>query len=101
MASKDYKSMTLDELTAHKSDIKAKIDALHDEAREAGKVQAVLIEQEHVERARASMQDWADANGKTLDEAVEYWEGRLTPNGDAGRWVQSLLLQGKPGKVMR
>lgn len=96
---RDFSGMTLDELTAHKTSIKEQIDALHEEARAASEVQARLIEQEHIDRARESMQEWADANGKTLDAAIEYWEGRLTENGDKGRWVQSLLLQGKPGKV--
>lgn len=99
MATKAFKDMSLDELIEHRTGIKAQIDALHDEARAAKVVQDIKIKEEHVERARASMQEWADKNGKTLDEAIEYWEGRLTSNGDSGRWVQSLLLQGKEGKV--
>lgn len=94
-----FQDMTLDEVTAHKTSLKSQIDALHEEAREAGEAQAQLVLDEHVERARESMQAWADENGKTLDDAIEYWEGRLTETGDKGRWVQSLLLQGKPGKV--
>lgn len=95
----DFQSMSLDELTSHKTSLKEQIDALHEEARLAGEVQAKLIEEEHITRARESMQAWADENGKTLEQAIEYWEGRLTATGDKGRWVQSLLLQGKPGKV--
>jgi hypothetical protein len=101
---KAFKDMSLDELIEHRSGIKQQIDALHDEARAAKVMQDRLVHDEHVERARESMQAWADKNGKTLEQAIEYWEGRLATdpisgNVDTGRWVQSLLLQGTPGKV--
>lgn len=99
MAKKDYENKSLDELTELKRDIKSEINALQAKAAEIGEVQNALIESEHVERARVSMQDWADHNGKSLDEAIDYWEGRLDPNGTTGRWTQSLLLQGKRGAV--
>lgn len=99
MSNDNFENMTLDELTAFKSGIKAQIDALHLKARSASEVQNRLIEQEHIDRARESMQAWADKNGKTLDEAIEYWMGRLTENGDPGRWVQAKLLSGQPGKA--
>lgn len=97
---KPFGEMTLDELTEHKQGLKSQVDSIHEEAREASTFQNTLIQEEHVERARVSMQDWADRNGKTLDEAIEYWEGRLEPEtGQPGRWIQSLLLQGKEGKI--
>lgn len=99
MVTKEFKAMTRQELEDHKLSLKQQIDALHEEARAASAIHAAKVLDEHVERARESMQAWADENGKTLDEAIAWWEGRLTPNGDKGRWVQSLLLQGKPGKV--
>lgn len=57
------------------------------------------VEQMHFARARASMQEWADQNGMTLNEAVDHWMGRLTDDGDPGRWIQAKLLKGEPGKL--
>jgi hypothetical protein len=95
----DFESMTLEELEAHKLSLKRKIDEIHEEAREASEVQAEKIEESHREEARRQLQILADKNGRTLQQEAEYWEGRLTPNGDTGRWVQALLVLGRPGKV--
>lgn len=95
----DYSNMSLEELTEAKSAIKRQVNALHEEARELGAVQAKLIEEEHVAEARRQLQILADKNGRTLQEEAEYWQGRLTENGDTGRWIQSNLVLGKPGKV--
>lgn len=98
-STQDFERMSLDELTEYKARLKREVDAIHERARAVSEVQARKIQEEHVERARVSMQAWADTNGKTLEEAIEHWEGRLTETGDPGRWTQSLLLQGKEGKV--
>lgn len=96
----DFENMSIDEIRDFKAGIKAEIDSLHDRAKEASEVEKVKIEEEHRIEARRSMQDWADRNGKTLDESIEYWMGRVDPtNGDSGRWKQALLLSGLPAKL--
>lgn len=101
MAAPDFEKMSVDELIQYKTGIKEKMAALREEVQSAATVFNRKVEESHVAEAKKQLQILADKNGRTLIEEAEYWQGRLTDNGDTGRWVQSNLVLGKPGKVLR
>jgi hypothetical protein len=91
----DMTNMTLDQVTVYKTELKDQINALAAERLEVSAREEALINEEGVNEARAQMQKLADASGRSLDEEAEFWQRRLTTEGDVGRWVQSNLVLGK------
>lgn len=91
--------MSLQELEDGKAQIKKQIDELHEQARQLSSIQAIKIREAHIAEATRSMGEWAEKNGMSLLDAAAYWKGRLTDNGDPGRWIQANLILGLPGKI--
>lgn len=90
----DFSSMTLDEITAHKVDLKAKLNELLAQREEAHQAEATAITEQSLIEATTQIQKLADASGRSLHDEAEFWQRRLTVDGDVGRWVQSNLVLG-------
>lgn len=91
----DFSQMSLDEITAYKVDLKTRLNDLLAEREAAHAHETALISQQSLDEARAQLQKLADANGRSLEDEAEWWQRRLTVDGDVGRWVQSNLVLGR------
>lgn len=98
----DFEAMTLEELDEWNRQMKLKITALQAEYVKSNQPRRDKVAQLHYDEAVKQMQILADASGRTLQEEVEYWQGRLTfGNGtspDTGRWRQSNIVLGKDAR---
>lgn len=98
MATPNFDAMTLEELDDWNVAKKAEIRALQAEYDSSNEVRARKVMEAHVAEARKQMGILADASGRSILEEAEFWQRRLDEGGSTGRWIQSNLVLGKPGR---